>query len=67
MISSKNQAQKTAISGLGGAGKTQIALELVYETRENDPECSISWIPSTSMQAVEQAFMSISEQLCWDK
>jgi CO dehydrogenase nickel-insertion accessory protein CooC1 len=61
MISSKDWTRKVAILGLGGVGKTQIALELAYRTRENNPECSVFWIPSTSMEAVEKAFVGISE------
>jgi nucleoside phosphorylase len=39
---------KSAIYGLGGIGKTQIALELAYRTREKVPGSSIFWIPCTS-------------------
>jgi hypothetical protein len=52
-----------AITGLGGVGKTQITVEVAYRVRERKPECSIFWIPSTSIQMVEQACMSIGKHL----
>ncbi|KAB8075089.1 violaceus kinesin [Aspergillus leporis] len=54
---------KIAIYGLGGVGKTQIALELAYRIRFRDPECSIFWIPCTSYESVEQAYINISLKL----
>ncbi|KAJ5481007.1 kinesin light chain [Penicillium diatomitis] len=55
--------RKLAITGLGGVGKTQIALEIAYCMRHRDPECSIFWIPCTSFEAVEQAFVTIAQVL----
>ncbi|KAL4970221.1 uncharacterized protein BDV14DRAFT_186687 [Aspergillus stella-maris] len=52
---------KLAIIRLGGVGKTQIALELVYRMRDREPGCSIFWVPCTSYEAVEQAYMSIAQ------
>ncbi|PIG85755.1 kinesin light chain 1 and [Aspergillus arachidicola] len=54
---------KVAICGLGGVGKTQIALELAYRMRKRDPECSIFWIQCTSYESVEQAYMIIALKL----
>ncbi|KNG79981.1 kinesin light chain 1 and, partial [Aspergillus nomiae NRRL 13137] len=54
---------KVAICGLGGVGKTQIALELAYRMRKRDPECSIFWIQCTSYESVEQAYIIIASKL----
>ncbi|KAJ5107100.1 Tetratricopeptide-like helical [Penicillium angulare] len=58
-----NSPSKISIYGLGGIGKTQIALELAYLTREKVPECSVFWIPCISHESVEQAYMNIASAL----
>lgn len=62
-LSTAQGPQKLAITGLGGVGKTQVALELAYRMQDRHPEYSIFWIPCTSHQAVEQAWMTIAEML----
>jgi tetratricopeptide (TPR) repeat protein len=54
-------ARRVALCGLGGVGKTQIVLELVYRIKDMDPERSIFWIPCTSHESVEQAYMDIAQ------
>ncbi|KAL2798841.1 violaceus kinesin [Aspergillus keveii] len=53
---------KVAIYGLGGVGKTQIALELAYRIREKHSS-SVFWVPCTSHEAVDQAFSNIAQIL----
>ncbi|KAB8253481.1 P-loop containing nucleoside triphosphate hydrolase protein, partial [Aspergillus pseudonomiae] len=63
LIMQQNELGKVAICGLGGVGKTQIALELAYRMRKRDAECSIFWVTCTSYESVEQAYMSIASKL----
>jgi Cdc6-like AAA superfamily ATPase len=63
LFSAPDGPRKLAITGLGGVGKTQIALELAYRIRDREPECSIFWIPCTSYEAVEQACISIAQMV----
>ncbi|KAF2180627.1 TPR-like protein, partial [Zopfia rhizophila CBS 207.26] len=55
--------QKVAIIGLGGVGKTQIALELAYQTKSKRPNCSVFWVPGTSPESIQQAYLEIGRQL----
>ncbi|KAI3015357.1 hypothetical protein CBS147347_11230 [Aspergillus niger] len=63
LLLQQNGPSKIAICGLGGVGKTQIALELAYRMRNRDPKCSICWITCTSYESVEQAYMNIGSKL----
>ncbi|GFF37577.1 G. violaceus kinesin [Aspergillus udagawae] len=63
LITQQDSPSKIAICGLGGVGKTQIALELAYRMRNQDPECLIFWISCTTYESVEQAYTSIASKL----
>jgi tetratricopeptide (TPR) repeat protein len=54
---------KVAVTGLGGVGKTQLALELVYQVRDRHKNCSVIWIPVTSKESLEQAYLKAAEEL----
>lgn len=58
----KGYCRRVAIIGLGGVGKTQVALELAYQTRDKRPDCSVFWIPA-NMENVQQAYQTIGQQL----
>ncbi|OJJ48680.1 hypothetical protein ASPZODRAFT_140947 [Penicilliopsis zonata CBS 506.65] len=55
--------QKVALSGLGGIGKTQVALQFAFSVMENYPEFSIFWVQSLSMETFEQGCMGIARAL----
>ncbi|OAL54216.1 kinesin light chain [Pyrenochaeta sp. DS3sAY3a] len=43
LFSDKHNTTRLAIVGPGGTGKSQVALELAYRTREKDKTCSVFW------------------------
>jgi tetratricopeptide (TPR) repeat protein len=57
------QTIKVAITGLGGVGKTQLVLELVYRIRDKYRNCLTLWIPATNMGSLHQAYLDIARQL----
>ncbi|MCJ1306925.1 hypothetical protein MMC25_000569 [Agyrium rufum] len=57
------KGKKIAITGLGGIGKTQIALQFAYEIRNELPDCSIFWIPAISREGLEQTYTAIVHKL----
>ncbi|PQE33503.1 hypothetical protein CJF32_00003387 [Rutstroemia sp. NJR-2017a WRK4] len=54
---------KVAITGLGGIGKTQLLLELVYRIRDRYKDCLVIWIPATNTESLYQAYREVARQL----
>jgi len=63
MLLSETRCERVAIFGLGGVGKTQIALEFAHQLREREPECSVFWIPATSVERMLEAYLEIGHEL----
>ncbi|KNB13727.1 hypothetical protein FOXG_20899 [Fusarium oxysporum f. sp. lycopersici 4287] len=53
--------RKIALVGLGGIGKTQIALQLAYWTKEKKQDYSVFWVPALSHASFEQACVQIMD------
>ncbi|KAJ5508235.1 hypothetical protein N7527_010378 [Penicillium freii] len=62
-MSSDDRPKRMAITGLGGIGKTQMVIELAYQTRERDPECSVFWIPCMGLEYIEGGYLDTLEKL----
>ncbi|RYP92365.1 hypothetical protein DL770_001567 [Monosporascus sp. CRB-9-2] len=59
----KDDCQRTAIEGLGGVGKTQVAIEAAYRVRDEHPACSIFWVPAIDSISFEKAYCKIGNAL----
>ncbi|KFY32262.1 hypothetical protein V493_00366 [Pseudogymnoascus sp. VKM F-4281 (FW-2241)] len=58
-----DDCQRTAIVGLGGVGKTQIALEAAFRVRHRHPDCSVFWVPAGDAASFENAYRRIGLEL----
>jgi tetratricopeptide (TPR) repeat protein len=58
----KDTCQRTAVEGLGGVGKTQIALEAAYRIYE-EHRCCVFWVPAVDATTFENAYYEIGKQL----
>ncbi|KAK4667508.1 NB-ARC domain and tetratricopeptide repeat-containing NOD-like receptor [Podospora pseudopauciseta] len=54
--------QSAALWGLGGSGKTQIALEYAYR-RSRDPACSVFWVHADNETTFTQDYKVIAKRL----
>jgi tetratricopeptide (TPR) repeat protein len=57
------QTTKIAITGLGGVGKTQLVLELVYRIRDRYKNCIVIWIPAIGIESLHQSYLDVARQL----
>ncbi|KAI1287177.1 kinesin light chain [Xylaria venustula] len=59
----QDDCQHTAVEGLGGIGKTQVALEAAYQVRDTYPDCSVFWVPAVDLTSFENAYREIGKLL----
>ncbi|RYC80223.1 hypothetical protein BFJ63_vAg16890 [Fusarium oxysporum f. sp. narcissi] len=57
----ERNSRKVALVGLGGIGKTQIALQLAYWIKEKKKDYSVFWVPALSPASFEQACVQIMD------
>jgi tetratricopeptide (TPR) repeat protein len=59
----EEDCQRAALVGLGGAGKTQIALEFAFRVQELSPGYSFFWVRASDATSFESAYREIGRQL----
>lgn len=62
-LSQGRQSTVIAITGAGGTGKSQLALELAYVTMEKDKSCAVFWIDTSDTDSLHQAYVRIAQKL----
>ncbi|KAI6308809.1 hypothetical protein MCOR29_009167 [Pyricularia oryzae] len=62
-IAHPNACQRTVIHGLGGIGKTQVAIEAAYRVRDAYPECSVFWVPAVNMTMFDNGYRRVGRAL----
>jgi len=60
---SADGGQRLAIYGLGGCGKTALALESVYHARRLHPRHAIFWVSAVSRDSFEEGYQQIASLL----
>ena len=52
-----------SVLGLGGVGKSRLALELAYQIKVEHPQCSIFWIEAVDQLTFEKGVLEIGKEL----
>ncbi|KFY18110.1 hypothetical protein V492_00135 [Pseudogymnoascus sp. VKM F-4246] len=59
----EEDCQRAALVGLGGVGKTQIALECAFQLQSTSPTCSVFWVQASDATSFDNAYRNIARQL----
>ncbi|KAM3542718.1 hypothetical protein ARSEF1564_004378 [Beauveria bassiana] len=57
------KSSRQALFGMGGFGKSQIAIEIAYHVHDSSPEKSVFWIHGASRATLEQSYRSLADNL----
>lgn len=60
---SDKRKDRVALVGMGGVGKTQVALRIAYIVENKEPACSVLWLPAFSMAGFEHACTDLVKEL----
>ena len=63
MLFKDQHTARVSVQGLGGVGKTQLALEVAYRVKAEHRDCSVIWMPATSRESLEQAYLKAARLL----
>ena len=58
-----DRTAKVVVTGLGGVGKTQLIIELIYRTKEKRPDCTVIWVSATSTEMLNKAYNDLAKGL----
>ncbi|KAI9759097.1 MAG: hypothetical protein M1840_003516 [Geoglossum simile] len=67
---SQQSASRVALVGLGGVGKSQLAVEYSYRVREKSPATWVFWVHASSIARFEEGYRKIAERAKlpgWDR
>ncbi|RMZ90279.1 hypothetical protein DV736_g2495, partial [Chaetothyriales sp. CBS 134916] len=62
-----SDGQKVSLVGLGGIGKTQVALQLAHWTKANKSDHSVFWVPAVNHATFIQAYTEIARKVAAQK
>ncbi|USP76852.1 uncharacterized protein yc1106_04126 [Curvularia clavata] len=63
LFSNKQTTTTLAIVGSGGTGKSQLALEAAYMTKQNCRNCSVFWIDASDRDSLYRSYTKIAQKL----
>ncbi|KAI9766209.1 MAG: hypothetical protein M1839_005011 [Geoglossum umbratile] len=55
--------RRVALAGIGGVGKSQIAIEYCYRFRDQYPESHVFWIHASTVSRMDQGYKDIARKL----
>jgi tetratricopeptide (TPR) repeat protein len=63
LFSNDQTTTTLVIVGPGGTGKSQLALEAAYRTKQNSRSCSVFWVDASDIDSLYRSYASVAQKL----